>query len=133
MRSVAPTARILGAQSVNTAAMSRSLAAGHIVEIENAGTLADGLAGQIDDDAFDIGRHALDDIVTLAEDEIAATIGFLWREHRQRVEGAGACGAGAVWTKKFKELKTPAAVVVSGGNIDLTTFDAVLHNGRAST
>ena len=132
VRSVARNARILGAQSVNTAAMSKSLAAGHIVEIENAGTLADGLAGQIDDDAFDIGRHALDDIVTLSEDEIAATIGFLWREHRQRVEGAGACAAGAVWTQKFKELKTPAAIVVSGGNIDPATFDAVLHNGRAN-
>ena len=133
VRSVAPKARILGAQSVNTAAMSRSLAAGHIVEIENAGTLADGLAGQIDDDAFDIGRHALDDIVTLTEDEIAATIGFLWREHHHRVEGAGACAAGAVWTKKFKELKTPAAVVVSGGNIDPATFDSVLRNGGAHT
>jgi threonine dehydratase len=133
VRSVAPRARILGAQSVNTAAMSRSLAAGHVVEIDNTRTLADGLAGQIDNDAFDIGRHALDDIVTLTEDEIAAAIGFLWSEHQQRVEGAGVCAAGAVWTKKFKELKTPAAVVVSGGNIDPATFDSVLRSGRAQT
>ena len=133
VRSVAPTTRILGAQSVNTAAMSKSLAAGRVVEIENVGTLADGLAGQIDDDAFDIGRHALDDIVTLSEDEIAGAIGFLWREHGQRAEGAGVCGAGAVWARKFKELKTPAVVVISGGNIDPATFDSVLRNGREST
>jgi threonine dehydratase len=133
VRSVAPKTRILGAQSVNTAAMSRSLTAGRLVEIENVGTLADGLAGQIDEDAFDIGRHALDEIVTLTEDEIAASIGFLWREHRQRVEGAGACAAGAVWKAKFKEMKTPAAVVISGGNIDPARFDSVLRNGPPTT
>ena len=122
VRAVAPTVRILGAQSVNTAAMSRSLEAGKIVEIENAPTLADGLAGQIDDEAFDIGKHALDEIVAISEDEIAEAIEFLWREHKQRVEGAGACATGAVWKRKFKELKTPAAVVVSGGNIDAARF-----------
>jgi threonine dehydratase len=127
VRSVAPSVRILGAQSVNTAAMSKSLAAGRIVEIDNVATLADGLAGQIDDEAFDIGRHALDDIVALGEDEIARGIGFLWREHRQRAEGAGACAAGAVLAKKFSELKTPAAIVVSGGNIDPAKFDAALR------
>lgn len=126
VRAVAPKVRILGAQSENTAAMSRSLAAGKIVEIENAPTLADGLAGQIDDEAFDIGVHSLDEIVTVSEREIADAIAFLWREHNQRVEGAGACAAAAVWKAKFKKLKTPAAVVVSGGNIDPAKFDAVL-------
>src|SRR5262249_14115339 len=60
VRAVAPRVRIIGAQSEKTAAMSRSLAAGRLVEIENEPTLADGLAGQIDDEAFDIGKHALD-------------------------------------------------------------------------
>ena len=128
VRSVAPNVRILGAQSVNTAAMARSLAAGKLVEIDNVATLADGLAGQIDDEAFDIGRQALDDIVTLSEQEIADAIGFLWREHRQRVEGAGACATGAVWKGRFTQLKTPAALVVSGGNIDPAKFDSVLRN-----
>ena len=100
VRAVAPRVRIIGAQSVNTAAMSRSLAAGRLVEIENVPTLADGLAGQIDDEAFDIGQHALDDIVTLTEEEIAKAIAWLWREHSQRVEGAGACAAGAVWMRQ---------------------------------
>jgi threonine dehydratase len=109
--------RIYGAQSVNTAAMSKSLAARHLVAIENAATLADGLAGQIDDDAFDIGVHALDGIVTLSEDEIARTIAWLHREHQLKVEGAGACGVGAVLFAKLRP-ETPCAIVVSGGNID---------------
>ena len=126
VRAVAPRVRIIGAQSEKTAAMSRSLAAGRLVEIENEPTLADGLAGQIDDEAFDIGQHALDDIVTLTEREIAESIGFLWREHSQRVEGAGACAAGAVWKRKIASLPTPAAIVVSGGNIDDSKLEAIL-------
>jgi threonine dehydratase len=126
VRAVAPNVRIIGAQSEKTAAMSRSLAAGRLVEIENEPTLADGLAGQIDDEAFDIGRHALDDIVTLTEREIAESIGFLWREHGQRVEGAGACATGALWTRKISSLPAPSAIVVSGGNIDDSKLEAIL-------
>jgi threonine dehydratase len=126
VRAVAPRVRIYGAQSEKTAAMSRSLAAGRLVEIENEATLADGLAGQIDGEAFDIGRHALDAIVTLSEREIAESIGFLWRTHSQRVEGAGACASGAVWKRKLETLPTPAAIVVSGGNIDDSKLEAIL-------
>lgn len=131
VRATAPGVRIVGAQSVNTAAMSRSLAEGRLVEIENVPTLADGLAGQIDADAFDIGQHALDEIVTLTEDELAQTIAWLWREEHQRVEGAGACATGAVLMRKIESMSTPAAIIVSGGNIDQTKFDRALAGGWA--
>jgi threonine dehydratase len=125
VRAVAPGVRIVAAQSVNTAAMAKSIAAGRITEIESLPTLADGLAGKIDAEAFDIGRNALDEIVTLSEAEIARTIAWLWRDQGQRVEGAGACAAGAVWLGKTT-IKTPAAIVISGGNIDQAKLDAVL-------
>ena len=126
VRAVAPTVRIVGAQSENTAAMSKSLTAGRVVEIENLPTLADGLAGQIDDDALEIGQHGIDDIVTLTEAEIGRTIAWLWSTHEQRVEGAGACATGAVWLQKVASIQTPAAIVVSGGNIDSATFDGLI-------
>ena len=127
LRAVSPGVRIAAVQSVNTAAMARSLAAGHVVEIENLPTLADGLAGQIDEDALDIGKHGIDDMVTLEESEIGKAISWLWSTHGERVEGAGACATGAVLLGKLQSIKTPAAIVVSGGNID----DARLESARA--
>lgn len=124
------SARIVGAQSEHTAAMSRSLAAGHVVEIDNLPTLADGLAGQIDEEAVDIGRHGLDEIVTLSEAGIAEAIAWLWSEHRVRAEGAGAVATGAVLKRCIQELPTPAVVVVSGGNIDPVTFESAIGAGR---
>ncbi|HEV8495672.1 MAG TPA: threonine/serine dehydratase [Gemmatimonadaceae bacterium] len=126
VRAIAPDVRIVGAQSEYTAAMSRSLAAGHLVEIESVATLADGLAGQIDDEAFDIGRHGLDEIAVLSEVEIGRSIAWLWEEERQRVEGAGACGVGAVLLEHAR-VRTPAAIVVSGGNIDAAKFERLLN------
>ncbi len=129
VRAIAPRVRILGAQSEKTAAMSRSLAAGRLVEIENEATLADGLAGQIDDEALDIGRHALDGMATVSEAEIGDAIAWLWTEHQQTVEGAGACGTAAVRSRKFGGIATPAAVVLSGGNIDAASFEQVHRSG----
>lgn len=117
LREEKPLVRIYGAQSVNTAAMSKSLNARRVVEIDSLPTLADGLAGQIDEDALDIGLHGLDDIVALPEADIARAIAWLAREHGARIEGAGACGVAAILGGRLKP-ETPCAVVVSGGNID---------------
>jgi threonine dehydratase len=126
LRREAPQVRIVGAQSDQTAAMTRSLAAQRVVEIPVTPTLADGLAGQIDEEALDIGRHALDDIVLLSEEEIGRAIAWLHRAHDLRVEGAGAVAAGAVLFRRTP-LEFPAAVIVSGGNIDDTRWRALLH------
>jgi threonine dehydratase len=125
LREEKPLVRIYGAQSVNTAAMSRSLSAQRVVDIENLPTLADGLAGQIDEDAFDIGRHGLDDIVALPEEDIARAIAWFAGQHGARVEGAGACGVAAILSGRLKP-ETPCAVVVSGGNIDERTWSEIV-------
>jgi threonine dehydratase len=132
MRSEKPHVRIYGAQSTNTAAMAKSLAAGRVVEIPNVPTLADGLAGQIDEDALDIGTHSLDKMVTLTEDEIADTIAWFAKELKIRVEGAGACAAGAVLHKKLRP-ETPCAVVVSGGNIDEARWRGIVGKQRGGS
>jgi threonine dehydratase len=125
VRHEAPHVRIVGAQSDQTAAMARSVAAGHVVQIRVTPTLADGLAGQIDDEALDIGMHALDDIVLLTEDEIARTIAWLHREHESKVEGAGAVAAATVLFGKTP-LVFPAVAIVSGGNIDEARWKAAV-------
>jgi len=118
VRRVAPHVRIAGAQSVNTAAVARSLEASRVVEIESVPTLADGLAGQIDEFALDIAQHGLDEMVTVTEEEIGRAIVWLDAQEGVRAEGAAACATAAVLFRRLAELATPAVVIVSGGNID---------------
>lgn len=127
VRRVAPAVRIHGAQSVRTAAMARSLAAGRLTAIAVEPTIADGLAGQIDEEALDIGRHALDGIALVEEPEIAEAIRWLATHHDARVEGSGAVGVAALLTGRLRIARFPAAVVVSGGNIDDARFDAIVE------
>jgi threonine dehydratase len=127
VRAVSPDVRILGAQSEHTAAMALSVAAGRVVEIPSAATLADGLAGQIDEEALDIGLNALDEITTVDEGAIGRAITWLSRTHGLTVEGSGAVGVAAVLEGALSKVKGPVAIVVSGANIDAARHAAVLR------
>jgi threonine dehydratase len=124
---VAPDVRIVGAQSENTAAMARSLEASEIVHIPSLPTLADGLAGDIDEVAFDIGIHSLDEMHTVTEDAIGRAIAWLAREENVVVEGAGAVGVAAIREGIISAPAGPVAVVVSGGNIDHEKHQSLLE------
>jgi threonine dehydratase len=126
VRGVAPTVRIVGVQSIRTNAMAASLATGRRVDVEVPPTLADGLAGQIDDVGYAIGRFAIDEMVTVTEEEIAAAIAWLSHEHDARVEGSGAVGVAALLHGRTQPVAGPAAVVLSGGNIDDRRWRTIL-------
>ena len=126
LRREAPDVRIIGAQSENTAAMSKSLRAGEPTHIESLPTYADGLAGDIDDFALDIGRNALDELAVVTEVEIAHAISWLHREEGLTVEGAGAAGVAALLVDRIAH-RSPCAVVVTGKNIDAARLAAVLE------
>ncbi len=117
LRAMKPGVKIIGAQSENTAAMARSLDAGRRVDIEDVPTIAEGLAGQIDEDAFEIGRVALDRMALVTEEEIGRAILWLLDNEGVRSEGAAAVGVAAILSGRLRPAgKT--VVVVSGGNID---------------
>ena len=125
LRAVAPDVRIIGAQTENTNAMAASLTAGRRVDIDLHPTIADGLAGQVDDEGFAIGQRTIDEMHVVSETEAAEAIAWAWCEHQLRVEGSGAVGIAAVLASKQSEFAGPIAVVISGGNIDETRWRAL--------
>ncbi len=86
-------------------------------------TLADGLAGQVDDEGVLIGRFALDEIVVVTERELADSMIWLSRMHGVRVEGSGAVGIAAMLSRGGGD--GPVAAIVSGSNIDQQLWDDV--------
>ncbi|HEY2026143.1 MAG TPA: threonine/serine dehydratase [Gemmatimonadaceae bacterium] len=118
VRSAARGVHVIGVQSDRTNAMAASLAAGRRVPVAVTATLADGLAGQIDDEGYEIGRVAIDEMETVSEAQIADAISALARDHGTRVEGSGAVGVAALLSGRTGTITGPVAVVLSGGNID---------------
>jgi threonine dehydratase len=123
VRAVAPHVRIVGVQSELTNAMSIALTTGQRSVIPVVPTLADGLAGQVDDEGVLIGRFALDEIVEVTERQIAETMLWLSRMHGARVEGSGAVAVAAVLARG--KWDGPVAAIVSGGNVDPTVWSRI--------
>ena len=131
LRAEAPTVRIFGVQGTRSDAMARALEAGKLVPVSHEGTLADGLSGDIDDLALDVGKHSLDVLAIVTEDEIAMAIAWLSREEGLVVEGSGAVGVAALLEKKIYKPKGPVAVVLSGGNIDAARHAEIMSRHPA--
>jgi threonine dehydratase len=128
-RAVAPHVRIVGVQSEVTNAMAASLTSGRRTTIPVVPTLADGLAGQVDDEGVLIGRFALDEIVVVTEREIAESMRWLARTHGARVEGSGAVAVAALLTRGGWD--GPVTAIVSGGNVDQTVWNDIAGEAAA--
>lgn len=125
LRQLAPSVRIVGAQSVETAAMTRSVRAGRVIDIPVTPTLADGLAGQIDEDALHIGQVCADDLLLVSEDELGETIAWLHRTTGMAVEGAGAVTVAALRHGHVTATEGPLVALVSGRNIDQARLESL--------
>jgi len=126
LRALAPSVRVIGAQSVETPVMTTSVRAGRVIDIPVTPTLADGLAGAIDEDALHIGQYCADDLVLVTEEELGETIAWLYRTTGMIVEGAGAVTVAALRHGHIPSPAGPVVAVVSGRNIDRHTLDGLL-------
>jgi threonine dehydratase len=131
VRARAPAATVVGAQGDRTAAMARSLEAGRVVEVPVVPTLADGLAGQIDDTGLAIGRRAIDRMAVVPEAAIERAIAWLATHEGIVAEGSGAVTVAALLEGAAGDLRGPVAAIVSGGNIDAARHRAIVA-GEAS-
>jgi threonine dehydratase len=114
--------RLVGVNAEASAFMHALYHHGNQEGVPDLPTLADGLSGAVEVGSLTIPlvRKYADDLVLVSEEEIARAIAFAWRKYCQKVEGSGAVGLAAVLAGK---VKLPAAVVISGGNIQPEVHD----------
>ena len=127
-------AQTLGVEAAASCPFTQGLAAGRIVPIEVADTLADGLAGNLDPDTitFGIVRDQLAGIATVTEPQIEEAIVGLVREERLIAEGAAATAVAGVLSRNVDVKGRRLAVVLSGANIDPQTLGRILANSAGT-
>jgi threonine dehydratase len=114
---------IVGVQSTGAPAYALSFAAGHVVEINRADTLADGIATrQPDPLALKIIRAGASHIVTVTDDAVAEAIRAYWTDTHNLAEGAGAAPLAALLQERDRLRGRRVGVILCGGNIDLALF-----------
>jgi threo-3-hydroxy-L-aspartate ammonia-lyase len=97
----------------------QSLLKGERVTIPPPPTIADGLRVQIPGKlTFPILQRVADDVLTVTDEEIIATLKFILFRMKLLVETSGATAAAAVMFNKLPADVKRVGVVLSGGNID---------------
>ncbi len=121
-------------------ALKESGSAAKVVGVQAAGalpggpgfTIADGIwvkkPGEL---TMSILGELLDEIVVVTDEEISEAIVLLAERAKLVVEGAGAVGVAALLHGRVRGAGGPAAVVLSGGNIDSSLLISVMRRGLA--
>ncbi|HXK05383.1 MAG TPA: pyridoxal-phosphate dependent enzyme [Verrucomicrobiae bacterium] len=125
LRALAPAIRIYAAEIETAAPLAASLAAGEPRTVDYTPSFVDGIGSRVVfASMFEHARRLLDGSIVVTLDEAAAAMKLAAERNRIIVEGASACAIAAAISGRAGAGKVVA--LVSGGNIDLEKFSALL-------
>ena len=125
-----PEVRVVGVESSDGPAMKASLDAGELVTLERCDTIIDGLrVKRVGRNTFELVRRFVDDVVTVPDDVIFANVVWTMSRLKLVVEGAAAAPVAALRSGALAlPPGTKVALVLSGGNLDLSQLDGLRWN-----
>ncbi|HEM7806681.1 threo-3-hydroxy-L-aspartate ammonia-lyase [Burkholderia multivorans] len=126
-RALSPNARLYGVEPEAGNDGQQSFRSGAIVHIDTPRTIADGAQTQhLGNITFPIIRRDVDDILTATDDELVECMRLFASRMKIVVEPTG-CLSFAGARRMKDELKGKrVGIVISGGNVDLDAFSALL-------
>ncbi|MCW9027141.1 MAG: threonine ammonia-lyase, partial [Thiovulaceae bacterium] len=123
--------KIIGVGASGAPALKNSYHSGVAQDSLSVRTIADGIA--VRDTSKITLSHMLecvDEFISVDDEEIASAILFLLEKQKLVVEGAGSVGVAAVLHDKLAYLKgKKVAVILSGGNMDVTLLNVIIEKG----
>jgi len=129
-KGLCPHADVIGVEPKNADDAYRSFTDGKIYPSINPNTIADGLRTSLGDITFSIIQKSVSEIVTVSENEILDSMRYIWERLKIIVEPSGAvplAGLFKISMDKNHDLKGKRiGLILSGGNIDLSTFFTTL-------
>lgn len=134
IKALSPKTKVIGVQTEAAPSAFYSFREKEISERTPKPTVADGIAvGKVGEETLEIMKANLDDMVLVKEDSIAMSI-LLFLERKKLVaEGAGAVPLAALMEDRQRFAGKRVVLVVSGGNIDFTLIDKIIHKGLVSS
>ena len=130
---IGSTAEVWGVVAENAPAYALSFEAGRAVSTNSADTMADGVACRVPVDAAVAAINAgAAGITRVSEDEIMAAMRAYFTDTHNVAEGAGAAPLAALLKDRDRWQGRKVGVVLSGGNVDMAVYRAVLMQDDAS-
>ena len=126
-KALSPSCAVIGVEPQAGNDVQQSFRRGEIVRIETPRTIADGAQttapGSL---TFALVRRLLADVVTVDDDQLAATMKFFASRMKLLVEPTGCLGAAAALQEVVPLRGRRVGVLVSGGNVDLERFSSLV-------
>ncbi|MCU6747569.1 MULTISPECIES: threonine ammonia-lyase [Lachnospiraceae] len=123
-----PKIKVIGVEPAEAASMTAALAAGEVVELDSADTIADGTAvKKVGEKIFPYVKENVDDVLLVEDDELIGAFLDLVENHKMIVENSGLLSIAAL---KQMDLKGKKVVcILSGGNMDVITMASIVQHG----
>ncbi len=116
---IKPNIRVIAGEPEMADDAYRSMKEGKIVPSANPKTIADGLLTSLGSITYPIVRERVEQIVTVSEQGIIASMKFIWERAKIVIEPSSAVAVGVLWEKKIDLSGLKVGVILSGGNVDL--------------
>jgi threonine dehydratase len=128
---LAPDARVYGVEPEAGDDGRRSFRSGEIVHIETPRTIADGAQTlHLGELTFPLIRELVDDIVTATDAQLVDCMRLCASTLKMLVEPTGCLGLAAVRERAAQLQGQRVGVVISGGNVDLARFCALVGSAQ---
>lgn len=119
VRGLSRAARVLGAEPAGADDACRSLAAGRIIPVGAANTIADGLRTSLGERTFPILRELVDEILVVDDAAITRAMKLIWERMKIIIEPSAAVPVAALLENPGCAAGKNVGVILSGGNVDL--------------
>jgi threonine dehydratase len=130
-KAINPNIKVIGVSASGAPAMKMSYDAKKPLDTPSVKTIADGIAVRdTSSKTLEYILEHVDEYITVDDNEIAYAILFLMEKQKLIVEGAGAVGVAALLHNHI-DIKQDEniAVILSGGNIDVTMLNLIIEKG----
>lgn len=120
---LSPNCQVIGVEPEAGNDGQQSLRTGQIVDIGVPQTIADGAqTSHLGQHNFEVIRRLVDDIVTVSDDQLVATMKFFAERMKMVVEPTGCLAAAAALQGAYPVAGKKVGILISGGNVDLARF-----------
>lgn len=128
LKSFHPQCRIVGVSAENSAALAASMAADQVVETQHLDTLADGIAGGLDEDSITLAlaSEVIDRVVHCSEEDIVFALNSLAWTEKQIVEGAAGLALAGYFASQDDYAGQVNVVLLCGANFDKAALLAAI-------
>ena len=122
-----PGIAVFGAEPERGNDMQQSLRAGRIVSIEVPRTICDGQQTQaVGRHPFEVIQALVTDVLTVPDPAVVDAMRFVFERMKQVLEPSGACALAALMLNPERFRGQRVGVTLSGGNIDVARFMALM-------